>query len=89
MGRAPNYPYLEREDVISLLRAAVEQAGGQAPWARKAGLERSHLNRTLREIKPIGRKVLRALKLRIVYVPDTTSSLALKPDRPIAGRKRI
>ena len=88
MGRAPKNPYLEREDVISRLRAAIERAGGQAAWARKAGLERSHLNRTLRGVKPIGKKVLRALALRIVYAPERATALKLKSDRPPPARKK-
>ena len=38
----------ELEDVISLLRSQVKQADGQAPWAKKNGVSRISVNKTLR-----------------------------------------
>jgi DNA-binding phage protein len=56
--------------IIRLLGFEVERVGGQKAWAKKAGLHRSHLNRTLHGHKPISKVVMRALKLRVVFVPD-------------------
>ena len=37
--------HLEVEDVIALLRSEVERAGGQSPWGRKNGINRTTLNK--------------------------------------------
>jgi DNA-binding phage protein len=63
---------LEIKDVIRLLRAEIERAGGGGPWARAAGIDRTHVNRMLNGDRPISKKVIRALKLRVVYLPSDT-----------------
>jgi hypothetical protein len=60
---------LEPEDVMRLLRAEVERAGGQMPWANMMGLNRPNLNRIL--VDPISKNVIKALKLRVVFVRTT------------------
>jgi DNA-binding phage protein len=54
---------LDKEDVVELLRAAVEQAGGQSEWASKQGVDRSLLNRVLRGQRAPTKEIIRALKL--------------------------
>lgn len=59
---------LDLEDVIRLLRSEVERAGSQRALARKAGVNISVVSRTLRRQRLPNEKLLRALKLRVVYL---------------------
>jgi hypothetical protein len=52
------------EDVIRLLRLEVKRAGGQAAWASKTGLNKVLNGKTLPT------KIIKALKLRIVFIPE-------------------
>jgi DNA-binding phage protein len=58
----------ELEDVILLLRSEVERAGGQTAWAKKTGVDRVTINRALNDKQPPTKKIIRALKLRMVFV---------------------
>ncbi len=58
---------LDLEDVLRLLRTEVERAGSQRAFARKAGVNISVVSRTLRRQRLPNEKLLRALKLRVVY----------------------
>ena len=60
--------FLELKDVICLLRSEVERAGGQAAWAKKTGTNRTVINRVLNDRQPPTKKIISALKLRIVFV---------------------
>ena len=60
--------FLELKDVICLLRSEVERAGGQAAWAKKTGTNRTVINRVLNDRQPPTKKIINALKLRIVFV---------------------
>jgi len=51
------------DDMVRMLREAVEQAGGQAEFGRKHGVNRPNLNSTLLGKRPPNRDALRALKL--------------------------
>jgi len=62
-------PVLDATDVIRLLRSAVEQAGGQSAFARKTHLNRTELNRILHGKRLPTKKTIKALKLRMVFVP--------------------
>jgi len=64
---------LEMEDVISLLRSEVKRAGGQTAWSKKAGVHRSTVNRTLNGLELPTRKMIKALKLRMVFVSEQKS----------------
>jgi hypothetical protein len=71
--RPPRLRYIrifEPEDVISLLRFEIKQAGSQMAWANKTGVDRPRLNRILNGRKPITPAIIRALGLRIVIVSD-------------------
>ena len=61
---------LEHEDVMRLLRSEIERAGSQLAWAKREGVSRPEVNKMLGWSKPISKTVIKALKLRIVYVPD-------------------
>ena len=54
------------EDVIGLLRAEVEAAGGQSAWARQTGANRTSLNLTLSGRQGLTHGVLDALGLERV-----------------------
>ena len=57
----------EEEDVVQLLRAAVEKDGSQAAWARRHGIERTNVNAMLSGKKPVSKPVANALRLRRTY----------------------
>jgi ribosome-binding protein aMBF1 (putative translation factor) len=59
---------LDLEDVLRLIRSEVERAGSQRALARKAGVNISVVSRTLRRQRLPNEKLLRALKLRVVYL---------------------
>jgi DNA-binding phage protein len=58
------------DEVIHLLRAAVEREGDQGAFARRHGVERSGLNMILNGKRGVTRAVLKALGLRKVYAPE-------------------
>jgi DNA-binding phage protein len=60
----------DQNDVIRLLQAAVEREGSQSAFAKRCGVERSRLNRTLSGKLPVGDSVAKALGLRKVYVAE-------------------
>jgi DNA-binding phage protein len=59
---------LDLEDVMRLLRSEIERAGGQRAFARKAGVNSSVVSRTMSGQVLPSQKILRALKLHIVYL---------------------
>jgi hypothetical protein len=59
---------LNLQDVIRLLRSEVERAGSQRAFARKAGVNVSVVSKALRGVVLPSEKILRALKLQIVYL---------------------
>ena len=61
---------LERNDIVKLLWIEVEKAGGQTAWAKKNGLDRSHINKVLHRAKAPTEKIIRALRLRTVVISD-------------------
>jgi DNA-binding phage protein len=60
----------EFENVILLLRSEVEQAGNQGAWSKKTGVNRATLNNVLNGHQPPTKSIIRALKLRVVFVPE-------------------
>jgi DNA-binding phage protein len=58
------------DEVIQLLRAAVEREGNQIAFARRHGLERSGLNMILNGKRPVTSAVVKALGLRKVYAQE-------------------
>jgi len=63
----------ELEDVIDLLRAEVKRAGGQVAWSKKTGINRTRLNRVVNGHLPPTKTMLKALKLRTVFVSRSES----------------
>ena len=59
---------LDNKDIVRLLRAEVAKAGNQSAWAKKVGVERADVSKTLHGRMPPSKKVIRALGLRIVVV---------------------
>ena len=55
------------DEVVRLLRAAVEREGSQAAFARRHNLERALLNQILRGKRPVSANVVKALGLRKVF----------------------
>ena len=54
-------------DVIRLLRAAVEREGSQTAFARRHGIERTTINAILSGKRPVTESVANALGLRRTY----------------------
>jgi DNA-binding phage protein len=65
--------FLELKDVICLLRSEVERAGSQMAWAKKTGINRATINMVLNDRKLPTKKIIRALKLRMVFVSEPKS----------------
>jgi len=61
---------LESGEVRNLLRAEIEKAGGQAAFARNSGLSRVNLNKILRGKRAVTKRIIKLLKLRVVYARD-------------------
>ena len=59
---------LNLQDAIQLLRSEVKRAGSQRAFARKAGVNVSVISKTLRGMVLPSEKILRALKLQVVYL---------------------
>jgi len=55
------------DDVIELLKVAIEREGNQGAFAKRHEIERSYVNQMLNRKKPVNSAVLRALGLRRVY----------------------
>jgi DNA-binding phage protein len=58
------------QEVLQLLKSAVEREGNQGAFARRHGIGRTHLNRILNRKKPVVDSVLKPLGLRKVYAPE-------------------
>ena len=59
---------LSLQDAIQLLRSEVNRVGSQRAFARKAGVNVSVVSKTLRGMVLPSEKILRALKLQVVYL---------------------
>ena len=55
-------------DVVNLLRIAVEREGGQGAFSRHSGVQRAYLSRVLNGKEPPGRSIAKSLRLRKVYI---------------------
>jgi len=60
----------DEDDVVRMLRAAVEREGGQSAFAKHHGLNRALLNRILNGKRPVSGSVAKALGLRKMYVAE-------------------
>jgi DNA-binding phage protein len=59
---------LEVKDIIPLLRAEIQRAGGVSAWSKKTGVNRTVASKVLNNLKPPTKSVIKALKLRAVFV---------------------
>jgi plasmid maintenance system antidote protein VapI len=57
------------DEVVQLLRAAGQREGTQDAFARRHGINRTHLNQILDGKKSVNAAVMKALRLRKVYAP--------------------
>ena len=61
---------LDENDVVLLLKAAIEHEGSISAFARRHGIERSFLSNVLNGKRPLSRPLVKTLGLRTVYVPN-------------------
>jgi hypothetical protein len=69
-GRGTNTLVFDDDDVVHLLRAAIEREGSQIGFAKRYGVNRAYLNMVLSGKRPVGSSVVKALGLRKVYVVE-------------------
>ena len=72
MPPSPSAHALEEEIVLRELAEQVKKSGGQTEWARQMGVHRTSLNQVLRGKRPLTTKIIDALGLTRVYIPDKT-----------------
>jgi DNA-binding phage protein len=60
----------EEDDLIHLLRAAVEREGGQTAFARRYKVDRTRVNRILSRQLRASEAIAKALGLRRAYIAD-------------------
>jgi hypothetical protein len=80
-------PVLELEDVLTLLRREVEQAGGQVAWSQRTGVDRVSLNRVLNGYRPPSARMIEALDLRVVFTPLGGGGPVRTPTTPRSLRR--
>jgi len=56
------------DEVVELLRAAVEREGNQVAFAKRHGIDRVYLNMVLNRKRPVGESIIKSLGLCVVYV---------------------
>jgi transcriptional regulator with XRE-family HTH domain len=80
--------FLEHEEVMELLRSEIARAGGQRRLAEKMGMDRTQLSKMLHGAQVLSKRVIKALKLRVVYAPDdgTEGARGVKnPEQKVAA----
>ena len=55
------YVFGRNDDVVHLLRAAIEREGSQIAFAKRYGVNRAYLNMVLSGKRPVGGTVVKAL----------------------------
>ncbi|HEY6308676.1 MAG TPA: hypothetical protein VI488_19720 [Candidatus Angelobacter sp.] len=60
----------DNAEIIHLLRAAIKREGNQTAFARRYGLERTHLNAVMNGKRPASSSIAKALGLRQMYGRD-------------------
>ena len=69
-NKAGDLLVLNDDDVVELLKAAVEREGGQSAFAKRYDVNRTELNSILNGRRRISASVAKALGLRRVYVVE-------------------
>jgi DNA-binding phage protein len=62
--------FLEHKEVMELLRSEIARAGGQGRWAKMMGMDRTQLSKMLHGPQLLSKRVIKALKLHVVFAPD-------------------
>jgi hypothetical protein len=75
MGKIRRGRVLEYEDVMRLLRSEIKRAGGQMQWAKMVGMDRPLLNKMVHGTRSLNKRVIKALKLRVVFVPTSETGI--------------
>jgi hypothetical protein len=60
----------DRNDIVRLLRGAVEREGGQPAFAKRHRIDRCSINRVLKGKLRAGDAIAKVLRLRRVYVAE-------------------
>jgi DNA-binding phage protein len=60
----------DEDDLVRLLRAAVEREGGQTAFAKRYKVDRTRVNRTLSRQLRASASIAKALGLRRAYIAD-------------------
>jgi hypothetical protein len=60
----------EEDDLVCLLKAAVEREGGQSAFAKRYNVDRSRVNRILSRQLRASEAITKSLGLRRVYTAD-------------------
>jgi hypothetical protein len=58
------------DEVLSLLKAAIQREGGQVAFAKHHSVNRTYLNMVLSGKRPMGDAIAKSLGLRKVYVAE-------------------
>jgi hypothetical protein len=66
-GRLLTMRILELKDVVSVLRAEVQRAGGVSAWSKKTGVNRTIVSKVLNDLRAPPKSMIKALKLRTVF----------------------
>jgi hypothetical protein len=69
-GLGRNALVFNDDDLVHLLRAAIEREGSQIAFAKHYGVNRTYLNMVLSGKKPVGDAVAKALGLHKVYIAE-------------------
>ena len=73
-GLGSTAPVFSDEEVLLLLRAAIEREGSQAAFAKRYDIDRVYLNMVLSGGRPVGSTIVKALGLRKAYVAESIST---------------
>jgi hypothetical protein len=77
---------LSAKDILRLLRYDIERVGSQSEWCRQNGVSRPHLNKVLKGgRKPFGPGILKALRIKVVYVLEGDESTVIGSENRCAG----
>jgi hypothetical protein len=80
--------FLEHEEVIDLLHQEIARAGGQGRWAKMIGVDRSQLSKMLHGPRRLIKRVIGALKLRVVFAPEPETGSRARDDASEGRRKK-
>jgi hypothetical protein len=70
IGLGSNGLVFDDDDVVHLLRVAVEREGTQNALAKRYGIDRVNLNMVLNGKRPVTSAIVKALGFRKVYVAE-------------------